>query len=149
MTRACTFCDFDSLRAGSTLWLENARCAFANSDELEGDVLRGSEVIVPKAHRPTVFDLTVDEVVATFRLLREARPLLDERYRPDGFTIGWNCYAASGGVPHAHMHVVLRFADEPKAGQGLRWPLRQPDNVRPDPTAPGRGSRGFSSDATT
>jgi diadenosine tetraphosphate (Ap4A) HIT family hydrolase len=76
-------------------------------------------------------------------LLRQARPLLDERYKPDGFNIGWNCYAAGGGDPHAHMHVLLRFADEPKAGQGIRWPLRQADNRRPDPTAPGQGSRRF------
>jgi hypothetical protein len=41
------------------------------------------------------------------------------------------------------MHVLLRFADEPKAGQGIPWPLRQADNRRPDPTAPGRGSRRF------
>jgi hypothetical protein len=48
-------------------------------------------VIVPKAHRPTVFDLTREEVAATFDLLRDARPLFEARYRPDGYTIGWNC----------------------------------------------------------
>jgi hypothetical protein len=41
------------------------------------------------------------------------------------------------------MHVLLRFADEPKAGQGIRWPLRQADNRRLNPTAPGEGSRRF------
>ncbi len=144
MARAdCVFCDLDGLRAHSVLLLENDLCLFVNSEDLEGDLLRGSGVIIPKAHRPTVFDLTSAEVEATFALLREARGLLDERYRPDGFNIGWNCYAAGGGAPHAHMHVLLRFADEPKAGQGIRWPLRQPDNRRPDPSAPGTGNTDF------
>lgn len=133
----CTFCDLDGFRATSVFLLENELCLFANSEE-------GNDVIVPKAHRPTVFDLTAAEIDATFELLRAARPLLDERYKPDGFTIGWNCYAAAGQeVAHAHLHVLLRFADEPKAGQGIRWPLRQADNRRPDPTAPGHGIRDF------
>jgi diadenosine tetraphosphate (Ap4A) HIT family hydrolase len=110
----CTFCDIEGFRATSVLLLENELCLFANSDD-------GSGVIVPKAHRPTVFELTPAEVSATFELLNAARPLLDERYRPDGYTIGWNCYAAAGQVvPHAHLHVLLRFAGEPNAGVGIR-----------------------------
>jgi diadenosine tetraphosphate (Ap4A) HIT family hydrolase len=117
---------------------------FFNSETLEGELLRGSGAIIPKAHRPTPFDLTDAEILSTFELLRQARPLLDERYKPDGFNIGWNCYRAGGqAAAHAHMHVLLRFADEPKAGQGIRLPLRQPDNRRPDPTARGKGDRGF------
>jgi diadenosine tetraphosphate (Ap4A) HIT family hydrolase len=139
---SCPFCDLEGLRAGAVIYLANELCVFGNSETLEGDFLRGSGVIVPRSHRPTVFDLTPEEVAATFELLSDARPLLDRRYRPDGFNIGWNCYAAGGqATDHAHMHVLLRFADEPKSGQGIRWPLRQPDNVRPDPTAAGQGKR--------
>jgi histidine triad (HIT) family protein len=140
---SCTFCDLDALRAGAVLLLENELCMFFNSEDLEGAFLRGSGVIIPKAHRPNVFELTPAEIDATFDLLRQGRPLLDKRYKPDGFNIGWNCYAAGGGAPHAHLHVLLRFWDEPKADRGIRWPLRQPDNRRPDPDAPGRGDRSF------
>lgn len=139
----CVFCKADSLIERSAISLQNESCVFTNSDDLEGDLLRGSGVIFPRAHRLTVFELTPAEIEATFALLREARPLLDARYKPDGYNIGWNTYAAAGGDPHAHMHVLLRFADEPKAGQGIRWPLRQPDNRRPDPRAPGTGSTAF------
>jgi diadenosine tetraphosphate (Ap4A) HIT family hydrolase len=136
------FCDLDALRENADVTLENDLCVLAN--ETGSEILPGSAVIVPKAHRPTVFDLSDEEIAATFSLLHEARPVLDARYRPDGYTIGWNCYAASGqAVPHAHLHVVLRFGDEPKTGQGLRWWLKQPDNRRPDPTAPGTGDRSF------
>jgi diadenosine tetraphosphate (Ap4A) HIT family hydrolase len=125
----------------SCSWRTNSACS--STRRIWKEFLRGSGVIIPKAHRPTVFELTPAEIDATFELLRQARPLLDERYKPDGFNIGWNCYAAGGGAPHAHLHVLLRFWDEPKAGQGIRWPLRQPDNRRPDPDAPGRGDRSF------
>lgn len=143
MERSCTFCDQDALREGAVLLVEDDLCMFVNSEDLEGDLLRGSGVIIPKVHRPTVFDLSPAEFASTFELLRAARQLLDERYKPDGFNIGWNCYAAGGGGPHAHLHVLLRFADEPKARQGIRWPLRQPDNLRPDPAALGSGDRRY------
>ena len=113
----CSCCDLEGFRATSTIVCENELCLFANRDEGEGhggNLLRGSGIIVPKAHRETVFDLLGPEVQATHDLLLEVRPLLAARYRPDGYTIGWNCYVASGqAVPHAHLHVLLRFADEP------------------------------------
>lgn len=138
----CTFCDLDGFRRDSVVVLENELALFGNLEN--GEALSGSGVIVPKAHRETVFDLTTDEIAATFDLLAEARPLLDERYNPDGFNVGWNCFGAAGqAVPHAHLHVLLRFADEPRAGYGIRWWLRQPENRRPDSAAPGTGSRDF------
>lgn len=147
MGYVCVFCDRERLRADAVILLEDEYCMFFNSETLEGDLLRGSGAIIPKAHRPTPFDLTTKEVLSTFDLLRQARPLLDERYRPDGFNIGWNCYRAAGqAADHAHLHVLLRFADEPKAGQGIRLPLRQPENRRPDPTAFGTGDRSFVAD---
>jgi diadenosine tetraphosphate (Ap4A) HIT family hydrolase len=143
----CSFCDIEGFRADSTIVRENDLCLFANRDDGEGrdaNLLRGSGIIVPKAHRPTVFDLSGDEIRATHELLLEVRPLLDDRYRPDGYCIGWNCYAASGQVvPHAHLHVLLRFADEPHAGKGIRWFFRQPDNLRPAPRRAGWGRRDF------
>jgi diadenosine tetraphosphate (Ap4A) HIT family hydrolase len=136
----CLFCDLDGLRRTSAVFAENELAAFGNLEE--GDALSGSGVIVPKAHRETVFDLSPTELAATFELLHQVRPVLDERYRPDGFNVGWNCFAAAGQfIPHAHLHVLLRFADEPRAGQGIRWSLRQPDNRRADPSAPGSGRR--------
>jgi diadenosine tetraphosphate (Ap4A) HIT family hydrolase len=128
----CEFCDLDAIRrADSPVFIENELCVFANQDN-DDEPLRGSGVIVPKAHRRTVFDLTAVEAGATFELLNEAKEQLDERYRPDGYTIGWNCDAAGGQeVFHAHLHVILRFADEPYAGRGLRWWLKRDENRRP------------------
>ena len=136
----CVFCDLQGLRRDSVVCVENDLALFGNLED--GDALSASGIIVPKAHRETVFDLTPEEIEATFALLREVRPILDERYRPDGYNVGWNCYATGGQfIPHAHLHVLLRFDDEPRAGHGIRWWLRQPENRRPAPSACGQGRR--------
>jgi histidine triad (HIT) family protein len=143
----CDFCDIDGFREHSALVRENDLCLFASGAAPEGEtqsLLWGSGIIVPKAHRETVFDLLPDEFMATQDLLLEVRPLLDERHEPDGYTIGWNCFAASGqSIPHAHLHVLLRYSDEPLAGKGIRWFFRQPENLRPDPFSRGRGGTRF------
>lgn len=124
----CPFCQF---KRGDALpvVLENDHCRFIQPPE---DVLIGSGLIVPKAHRETVFDLTADEWASTFSLLQEAKALLDKRFAPQGYNIGWNNGAVAGQeVFHVHLHVIPRFADEPLAGKGIRYWLKQPDNKRP------------------
>jgi len=109
--------------------LENAYCLFLHAPE---PVLVGSGIIIPREHRETVFELTADELQATFALLQEVRGLLDRQYSPDGYNIGWNCGRAAGQeVAHAHLHVIPRYRDEPFAGHGIRYLLKQEANRRP------------------
>ena len=104
------------------------------------DVLPGSGIVVPLAHRRSPFDLTPDEWDATRELLIAATDLLARRWAPDGYTIGWNCGSAGGQeVEHVHLHVIPRFADEPHAGHGIRWAIKRAGNRRVDPFAQGRG----------
>ena len=94
-------------------------------------VLRSSLMVIPTRHVETPFDLTAEEWSATHELLVTAKALLDHD-RPDGYSIGWNVHPVGGQtVPHAHLHVIGRFADEPMAGQGIRHALKQPENRRP------------------
>ena len=89
----------------------------------------GSGVIIPVRHAETVFDLTPAEVGATFVLLEQVKAWMDERYRPDGYNVGWNCGTVGGQIAmHAHMHVIPRFRQEPYAGRGIRYWLKQPAN---------------------
>jgi len=54
---------------------------------------------------------------------------MDERYRPDGYNVGWNCGTVGGQIAmHTHMHVIPRFRQEPYAGRGIRYWLKQPAN---------------------
>ena len=91
--------------------------------------LKHSGVIIPVAHRETVFDLTEPEVAATFQLLRRVKAWMDAEFSPDGYNVGWNCGRVGGqDVFHAHMHVIPRFRQEPLAGQGIRSHLKSEAN---------------------
>ena len=112
------------------LVLSNELCAFLTIPERL--TLPGSGLIVPFAPRVTVFDLTPQEWVATYDLLQEAKRYIDELHAPDGYNVGWNNGRVAGQtIPQVHLHVIPRFADEPLAGRGIRWHLKQPQNRRP------------------
>jgi diadenosine tetraphosphate (Ap4A) HIT family hydrolase len=122
---ACPFCSLDR----AEILLEGERCLFI---ETRDPVLAHSGMIVPRAHRETVFDLTPDEWAETHALLQRARELLDQTCQPDGYNVGWNSGAVGGQeVFHAHLHIIPRFADEPLAGRGIRYAIKQPENRRP------------------
>jgi histidine triad (HIT) family protein len=94
-------------------------------DERYQGALKHSGVIVPVAHRETVFDLTEAEVTATFRLLRRVKAWMDAEFAPDGYNVGWNCGRVGGQeIFHAHLHVIPRFRHEPLAGRGIRSHLK-------------------------
>jgi diadenosine tetraphosphate (Ap4A) HIT family hydrolase len=94
-------------------------------------ILAGSGIIIPRAHRRDVFDLSRQEWADTLQLLAKVKATIDHDLAPDGYNIGWNCGACAGQeVFHAHMHVIPRFADEPLAGRGIRYWLRQDANRR-------------------
>lgn len=110
--------------------LENNSCYFLQHN-FEQEVLEGSGVIVPKAHRVDTFELTPEEWRDTYDLLQQAKTLLDAKYAPAGYTLGWNVGAASNqSILHSHFHILPRYNDEPHAGKGLRHWLKQPDNKR-------------------
>jgi diadenosine tetraphosphate (Ap4A) HIT family hydrolase len=95
-------------------------------------ILEGSGLIVPKVHRQTVFDLTQEEWNATYELMQQVKTYADEKYSPDGYTLGWNVGDASNqSIPHAHFHILPRFADEPYAGKGIRAWFKSEENRRP------------------
>jgi histidine triad (HIT) family protein len=106
----------------------NDLAAFVQDERYQG-ALKHSGVIIPFAHRPTAFDLTEDELLASFRLLAEVKRWMDDEFQPAGYNIGWNCGRAGGQVLfHAHMHVIPRFDQEPLAGKGIRSLLKSDAN---------------------
>jgi histidine triad (HIT) family protein len=110
--------------------LENALCFFLQDEA--GDSLPGSGMIIPKAYRPTVFDLTQEDFIATHDLLQNVKVYLDKTLNPDGYSVGWNVMPVGGQhIPQAHLHIIPRFADEPFAGRGIRYWLKQKENRRP------------------
>ena len=121
-------CPFCTVSPEERILIAGDLCFFMDTGD---PVLTGSGMVLPRAHRETVFEMTHGEWAETRSMLQQAKQLLDEAYRPDGYNIGWNCGAVAGqDVMHAHLHVIPRFRDEPRAGQGIRYHLRQPQNRR-------------------
>ena len=122
----CPFCDH--LLKRTEIVIENDLCVFL---QREDTVLIGSGLIVPRAHRETVFDLTLAEWNAIYEMIHQTKTLLDHTYLPDGYNLGWNCGAVGGQhIFHAHLHIIPRHKDEPLAGKGIRYWLSQELNIR-------------------
>ena len=120
----CRFCN--RLADQTETILENDLCVFLQKEE---SVLIDSGLIIPRAHRETVFDLTPSEWSALYDMIHQAKTLLDQTYQPDGYNLGWNCGATGGQhVFHAHLHIIPRYKDEPFAGKGIRYWLSQDEN---------------------
>ena len=123
----CPFCLSNNRLDGEVL-AQTSHCSLVRTGD---PVLTASVMIIPMRHVATPFDLTNDEWLDTKALLEEARQVLGAD-RPDGYSVGWNVHPVGGQeVPHAHLHVIGRFADEPLAGKGIRHALKQEDNRRP------------------
>jgi diadenosine tetraphosphate (Ap4A) HIT family hydrolase len=113
-----------------TAVLENSLCFFLQ--DVSGEILPSSGMIIPKHYRPTVFDLTQEDFIAIHDLLKKVKMYLDETLKPDGYSVGWNVQPVGGQhIPQAHLHVIPRFADELYAGRGIRYWLKQGENRRP------------------
>lgn len=123
----CLFCSIEN-DLEQKIVLSNTYCIFLQKPQ---EVLIGSGVIVPKEHRETVFDLSKIEWNATFELLQEVKMYLDSKYKPQGYNIGWNVGTVGGQeIFHAHLHVIPRYENEPMAGKGIRYWLKNPENKR-------------------
>jgi diadenosine tetraphosphate (Ap4A) HIT family hydrolase len=108
--------------------LENEHCLFLQREE---PILKGSGLIVTRAHRETVFDISLEEWLATREMIQLAKKTIDEKYRPTGYNLGWNCGTVAGQeIFHVHLHIIPRYEDEPLAGKGIRYWLKQDVNRR-------------------
>lgn len=123
----CVFCNL-ILEPDQKVIMSNKYCLFLQLEQYQrkGNELEGAGVIVPKEHRETAFDLTMEEWNATFSLLHDVKKYLDKKYQPQGYNLGWNCGEVGGQhIFHSHFHVIPRYADEPLAGKGIRYMFKK------------------------
>ncbi|MFD1779188.1 HIT family protein [Fredinandcohnia salidurans] len=126
---SCPFCNPERDKEQNIIF-ENETCYFLQHNHHQ-DVLEGSGVIVPKKHHADAFELTEEEWKDTYELLQKAKTYLDKRFSPNGYTLGWNVGEVSNqSIFHSHFHVIPRYNDEPLAGKGVRYWLKQPENKR-------------------
>lgn len=132
MINDCVFCHPER-EPNQRIILSNDYCMFLQlkQAEIKGSQLEGAGIIVPKRHRQTAFDMTREEWDATYTLLQEVKKHLDEKHRPQGYNLGWNCGEVGGQhIFHAHFHVIPRYEDEPLAGKGIRYMFKSKENLR-------------------
>jgi len=128
----CQLCHLEIMPT-QTIMMENEHCMFLQLEDArkKGMPLEGAGIIVPKIHRETAFDLTIEEWNATYELLQEVKQYLDEVYEPSGYNLGWNCGEIAGQhIMHAHFHVLPRYKDESLAGKGIRYMFKGEKNKR-------------------
>src|ERR671936_2350504 len=93
----CVFCERTLLREAD-VYIENEWCVYASAPDPRDppDVLPGSGILVPKAHRASPFDLTAEEWAATRELLLKAKAVQDEHLAPDGYFLCWSPFPEAG-----------------------------------------------------
>ena len=76
-------------------------------------ITKGHMLIIPKRHYATIFEVLPDELLTVFELANQAKRLLIDEYKPDGFNLVANCGEAAGQiVMHAHLHLLPRYKNQ-------------------------------------
>ena len=86
-------------------------------------VTESHTLVVPRKHVRTIYERTLTEQIAVWKLVGEVRERLLTACKPDGFNIGYNDGQAAGQtVRHAHVHVIpRRTGDVVDPRGGIRW----------------------------
>ncbi len=114
-------CPFCRIPTGGALLSNEAALAIPDAFPVCG----GHTLVVPRAHVASVFDLPPAVQAQLWRLVADVRALLIEQFNARAFNVGVNDGLAAGQtVPHAHIHVIPRFAgDVADPRGGIRWVL--------------------------
>ncbi len=109
----CPFCHLPADRI-----LDDNAHAVAVADAYP--VSPGHTLVIPKRHRASFFELSMDEITAVYELLRRMKARLDGTLKPAGYNVGINIGEAAGQtVGHVHVHLIPRFVGdvgEPRGG---------------------------------
>ncbi len=108
----CAFCSIDP-----------SRIAFSNDLVIalwDGFPINpGHLLIIPCRHAPAWSDLSSVEKSAIWSAIDQGQALISERFRPDGFNVGFNERAAAGQtVFHFHLHIIPRYAGDVRDPRG-------------------------------
>ncbi len=83
-------------------------------------VSKGHAEIVPKRHIESFFDLTDNELIQLFDLLKKVKGIIQNKYNPDAYNIGINDGEEAGRtIRHLHLHIIPRYkgdVENPRGG---------------------------------
>jgi diadenosine tetraphosphate (Ap4A) HIT family hydrolase/HKD family nuclease len=99
------------LEVPTTDHIADNRLAFAIWDGFP--VSHGHALVVPRRPISSWWEATEAERRDLVALIDEVKRLIEERFAPDGFNVGFNSGAAAGQtVDHLHLHVIPRYAGD-------------------------------------
>lgn len=128
MNQKCPFCKENNLLRVHVLYEDDL---WYITDMEEGSI-NNAVMAITKRHIKTPFEMNGDEWTALKELLTKMKHLVDEKETAQGYNLGWNVQKTAGqNVPHAHLHLLARYDDEPLAGKGIRYAFKQIENQRP------------------
>src|SRR5690625_4719446 len=128
----CLFCNLE-LETTQHVIMSNELWMFLQLDQAQekGVPLEAAGISVPKKHRESACDLTLDESNATYAPLQDLKKYTDQRYQPQAYNLGWTCAVLGGHhIFHSHFHVLPRYVDERFRGKGIRYMFKSADNQR-------------------
>jgi diadenosine tetraphosphate (Ap4A) HIT family hydrolase len=115
MSDMCLFCDRGNV-AKHTVIAEND-LAYARWDNYP--VSNGHAEVIPKRHVESFFELTHDELLAVYELMKMVKQEITVKYHPDAFNIGVNDGAAAGRtIHHVHVHLIPRYTGDVENPRG-------------------------------
>lgn len=120
----CFFCQaFEN----NDYFLEN-ELAFARFDGFP--VSKGHLEVIPKRHIKDWWEATDEERMAIFKLIDEAKKIVDEKYHPDAYNIGMNLGEKAGqSIMHLHVHLIPRYdGDVQNPRGGVRGVIPEKQN---------------------
>ena len=93
-----------------------------------GQVNDGHVIVASKQPFETLMDMDENTAAAMMRAAGKIARVVEAEFKPEGITVlqanraaGWQT------VPHAHLHVLPRYAND---GVGLTWPRKEPGMER-------------------
>ena len=81
----------------------------------------GHCLVVTKRHAATIFDADVEDLKAAVTTAKRVASAIRDELKPDGINLlQANGAAAFQSVPHFHLHLIPRWAND---GKGFDWKL--------------------------
>jgi histidine triad (HIT) family protein len=110
MTDDCIFCQIvDGEIPSETVYEDETTYAFLDVNPLA----RGHTLVIPKDHHERVGDLPADLAGDVFETVNEITPAVESAVDAPASTVAFNNGEDAGQeVPHAHCHIVPRFAED-------------------------------------
>jgi histidine triad (HIT) family protein len=114
----CVFCKIrDGQIPSLKIYEDDRTLAFMDINP----VSHGHCLVIPKAHAATLFDAEVEDLEAVIAAAQQVARAIREALAPDGLNmLQANGAAAFQSVPHFHVHLIPRWAND---GKGFDWKL--------------------------